>query len=97
MAELTPSCSCPLAFLQSVPFDALPKHRLDKPGLLVKGCFVIYILGRKKIIKTLETVEIDSSVPLFTKTLLFPALPTFLLCIEAEKYQRKLRANIYTE
>lgn len=92
MAELTPSCSCPLAFLQSVLFDALHKGRVGKTSLFVKGLFLCYLYFReKKILKTLETVEIDSSNPPFTKILLFLELSTLLLCFGAEKYQRKLR------
>lgn len=43
------SCSCLLAFLQSVLFDALYKDRQEKPGSFVKDSLLIYILERKKI------------------------------------------------
>lgn len=49
MAELTPSCSCPLAFIQSVLFDALHKGRVGKTtSLFVKGLFLCYLYFREK-------------------------------------------------
>lgn len=48
IAELTPSCSCPLAFLQSVLFDALCKGRVEKPGLFIKGLLLCYLYFREQ-------------------------------------------------
>lgn len=42
------------------------------PGLFVKGLLLCYLyFSEKKNLKTLEIVEIDSSIPPYTKTLLF--------------------------
>lgn len=78
----------PSAFLWSVLFGALCQGRVDKPGLFAKGLLLCYLYFRKKkkILKTVESVEVDSSIPPFTKTLIFLAFSTLLLCTGAETY-----------
>lgn len=55
----------------------------------------IFYGGKKKILKILKTVGIGSSISPFTKTFLFLALSSLLVCNGAGKYQSKLRANTY--
>jgi len=80
-----------LCLSSSLLFDALHKDREGKLGSFVEGflltffCiyirFVVSVFRRgKRMLKTLKTVGIGSSMSPFTKTLLFLALSTVLLC-----------------